>query len=304
MLGVVQSGRPPDGALGTLRRFVARYGWRAYALPVLTVLTVVTMTTTIGTPARRAASAEAPHAAARADATGSGSGVPMAPGQLQLKADSAGANANEEALPSDALPPGAPYSQRGAGTFQVLPGSSPVVGTGVVRHYTVEVENGITGVDTAGFAAKVVSVLSDPRSWTKQHDVALQRVDSGPVDFRVTLTSSMTVRQLCGYELRIETSCWSPQNDDRVVLNIARWIRGDVAYVGDLDAYHVYMINHESGHALGHSHAHACLSGGLAPVMMQQTISLKATNAQMCQANPWPFPPGVTGAPGTETPGT
>ena len=40
---------------------------------------------------------------------------------------------------------------------------------------------------------------------------------------------------------------------NRVVLNDARWVRGDAAYVGDLDAYRIYMINHEDGHALGHS---------------------------------------------------
>jgi hypothetical protein len=28
----------------------------------------------------------------------------------------------------------------------------------------------------------------------------------------------------------------------------------------------------------------------LAPVMMQQTITLRASNGQMCRSNPWPYP--------------
>jgi hypothetical protein len=35
---------------------------------------------------------------------------------------------------------------------------------------------------------------------------------------------------------------------------------------------------------------------------MQQTIGLKAANGQICQANPWPYPPGATNAPGIEAP--
>ena len=90
----------------------------------------------------------------------------------------------------------------------------------------------------------------------------------------------MTVRSLCGYDIPIETSCFVPSgtagsNVNRVVINVARWVRGDAAYVGDLNAYRSYLINHEDGHALGHQHAHQCLPGGLAPVMMQQTIGLR-----------------------------
>ncbi len=65
------------------------------------------------------------------------------------------------------------------------------------------------------------------------------------------------------------------------------------------------MINHEDGHALGHQHAHQCLPGGLAPVMMQQTIGLRsAATGKICQANPWPYPAGAAGAPGAEQPDT
>jgi hypothetical protein len=152
-------------------------------------------------------------------------------------------------------------------------------------------------------------VLSDKRSWAGHGGVALQRVDSGPVDFHVALTSAMTVRTICGYDIPIETSCFSPAGNghavSRVVMNDARWVRGDPAYVGDLNAYRIYMINHEDGHALGHEHAHQCLANGLAPVMMQQTIGLKsAVTGQLCQANPWPYPVGVTDAPGAEQPDT
>jgi Protein of unknown function (DUF3152) len=158
----------------------------------------------------------------------------------------------------------------------------------------------------------VQTVLSDPRSWTAgtaKAAVSLERVDSGPIDFHVTLVSSTTVRSLCGYSIPIETSCYAPKGQfssttNRVVLNDSRWVRGDAAYIADLASYREYMINHETGHALGHLHAHNCLADGLAPTMMQQTIGLKTASGQLCQANPWPYPPGATDAPGAEAPDT
>jgi hypothetical protein len=39
--------------------------------------------------------------------------------------------------------------------------------------------------------------------------------------------------------------------------------------------------------------------------MMQQTFGLRsAATGKMCQANPWPYPPGATDAPGAEQPDT
>src|SRR5262249_42826162 len=107
----------------------------------------------------------------------------------------------------------------------------------------------------------------------------------------------------------VETSCFAAEgvttNVNRVVFDVARWVRGASAYLGDLNAYRVYMINHEDGHALGHQHAHQCLSDGLAPVMMQQTFGLRsAVTHQLGQANPWPYPPGAKDAPGAEQPDT
>jgi hypothetical protein len=283
----------------TWRDFAHRYGWRAYALPILVVLTVAALMTTTQTPS--GGGHNPPAVAEQGPQQAGGAPPPVASGSFSLKRDDASASGpiNDNVLKTGALPAGPPYTAKGDGTFKLLKGTSPKVGTGHLYRYSIEVENGITGVDIGQFQKLVVSTLADPRSWSG-HGVALQRVDSGPIDFRVTLTSSMTTRKFCGYDIPVETSCYDGTNH-RVVLNVSRWMRGSAAYVGDLDAYRIYMINHEDGHALGHQHAHQCLPGGLAPVMMQQTFGLKsAATGKLCGANPWPYPPGAKGAPGAE----
>jgi Protein of unknown function (DUF3152) len=301
--GVTYGPRTSRRTLGDAwRGFAHRYGWRAYALPILVALTVAAlMTTNEVTKHNKAQSAPV--------RAGGASSPPMASGSITLKDDDASSGpVNDTALKAAALPPGPAYTVHGADTFHVLKGTSPVVGHGRLFRYSVEVENGVSGVDLAGFQSLVVRTLSDKRSWAG-HGVSLKRVDSGAIDFRVTLVSSMTVRTLCGYTIKVETSCYaqaggnSPVN--RVVFNVARWVRGSAAYVGDLALYRVYMINHEDGHALGHQHAHQCLPGGLAPVMMQQTFGLRsAATDKMCQANPWPYPADAQGVPGAEQPDT
>jgi hypothetical protein len=281
--------------------FSHRYGWRAYALPALVVLTIAALMTTTGNVSHK----HNPSAAGNVDGS---SPPPVAKPSMTLKVDTPGGNINPTVLRAAALPAGPKYTVRGSGSFHVLPGTSKAVGTGPLYRYTIEVEDGITGVDVNQYENLVVQTLSDPRSWSG-HGVSLQRVDSGNVDFHISLTSSMTVRHLCGYTVPVETSCYASAGDqssvNRVVLNVARWVRGATAYVGDLEAYRVYMINHEDGHALGHRHAHQCLPGGLAPAMMQQTFGLRsAATGQLCEANPWPYPPGAKGAPGAEQPDT
>ena len=296
--------RPDDPTvLQSLRDFARRYGWRAYALPVLIVITVLALMTTGEPKKQQTGQSAVPGVASRP-------GPPTASGDIPLKSDQPGSGARNTVLSAAALPAGGDYTKTGAGTFRLLVGSGPVVGSGTLHKYSVEIENGITGVDVSKFSSQVQTVLSDPRSWAGHGGVALQRVDTGSPDFHVTLVSSMTVRSLCGYDIPIETSCFVPSgtagsNVNRVVINVARWVRGDAAYVGDLNAYRMYMINHEDGHALGHEHAHQCLPGGLAPVMMQQTLGLRsAATHKMCEANPWPYPKGAAGAPGAEQPDT
>ena len=83
-------------------------------------------------------------------------------------------------------------------------------------------------------------------------------------------------------------------------------MRGAIPFDGDLGAYRQYVINHEVGHAIGHKAHKPCTKDGkLAPIMMQQTISLNnaeiykinpdeafGKDSNTCKANPWPFPFG------------
>jgi hypothetical protein len=317
--------RRPGGPGRALRSFIRRYGWRAYALPILAILTVVALLTSRNGdpgPSRQAngagaqpASNQEPeqpsqpgpqsHSQPARTAPSTPTAPPTASGNISLKPDLPSADSLDTVLKAAALPAGGAYTRKGDGTFRVLKGATKVVGHGQLYRYDIEIENGVTGVNATQFENLVDRVLDDPRSWSG-HGVSLQRVDSGPVDFHISLTSALTVRKFCGYSIPVESSCYASAGTggspvDRVLLDDARWVRGATAYVGDLHAYRIYMINHEDGHALGHLHAHECLSNGLAPAMMQQTFGLvSAATGKMCQANPWPYPPGATDAPGAE----
>ncbi|ATE54093.1 DUF3152 domain-containing protein [Actinosynnema pretiosum] len=203
---------------------------------------------------------------------------------------------------SSDLPDGGPFAERGSGTWHVVPGTFAEAGSGAALSYTVEVEDGVQ-VDEHAFAGFVQQTLADPRGWISA-GFALRRVDSGVPDFRVRLTSQATARERCGFQIPVDVSC---RDGGAVDLSAARWARGAVAYLGDLDGYRRYVVNHEVGHALGRGHVPCAEHGAPAPVMMQQTFStsndeinlITAGSAQggvvpndgkVCAPNPWPFP--------------
>ena len=210
------------------------------------------------------------------------------------------------------LPDGGPYTESGAKTWHIVPGNEPQVGQGTTKvfTYTVEIEDGIDttayGGDD-GYARMVSQTLSNPKSWTHDPRIAFRHVDAGNADFRVSLTTPMTTREGCGYEIAVETSCYNPAYGPdalrRVFINEARWVRGAVPFQGDVGSYRQYLINHEVGHAIGYQHHEPCRpDSDLAPVMMQQTFSTADNDAarfdpdtvrpdnRVCQFNPWPYP--------------
>jgi hypothetical protein len=188
-----------------------------------------------------------------------------------------------------ALPDGVPVTPSGAGTWHVVPGATGTAAGTAARQltYTVEVEDGL---DAPSFAADVDAILADPRGWTGLGDVSFRRVDGTDAepDVRIGLTSPGTSRRpdLCGFAIPYDSSCYLRKRH-RVVVNLARWLRGAHSFDGDLAGYHRYAINHEVGHALGHPHVGCPAPGAPAPVMMQQTFGLSNTYlAQLNQADP------------------
>ncbi|MGI9161865.1 MAG: DUF3152 domain-containing protein [Mycobacterium sp.] len=284
-------------------RFLSTYGWRAYALPILVVLTAVVLYQTFtGTPVQSAESEL--------------KGPPTigSLGTTIVGAPPRGLTEFDASLPTGLLPAGGAFTETGERSWHIVPGTSPKVGEGSAKTftYTVEVENGI---DTSsfggdeGFARMVTETLSNPKSWTHDPQFAFRRIDdpTAKPDFRVSLTSPVTVREGCGYEIQIETSCYNPvygpDAEPRVFLNLARWVRGAMPFQGDIGSYRQYLINHEVGHAIGYTTHEPCdKNGALAPIMMQQTFSTSDNDGarfdpssvkpdgKTCRFNPWPYP--------------
>lgn len=292
-------------ALRKKKNVLSTYGWRVYAVPVLVALTalVVIQTARDSDPGGDAAASGGPSSVA-AD-TGD---VYTGPAITEKPAKPA-----DPKIPTAELPPGPDYPQAGAGTFKVVPGTTQRVGNGGKLYtYTIEVEDGIDltpygGVDS--FGRLVDSTLADPRGWAGTGQVSVQRVDGdAKPDIRFTLGTPDTLHRpdYCGYSIKYESSCWR-RSEKRVMINIARWVRGALAFGGDIGSYREYAINHEIGHAFGQGHVGCAEEGGLAPVMMQQSFGTannyvaqlndQANNqdpvkadGKTCRFNQWPNP--------------
>ena len=299
-------GKPRKGVKG----FAATYGWRVYALPILVVVTALVVFNVSRTPSSDA----------------NGGGVDGLAAQNPAATSGPPAATENAAVPVDpktgtaVLPQGDQFPQAGAGTWHLVPGSGSKVGGGQkLYHYAIAVEDGIDASAYGGddaFAKTVENILSDPRSWIGGGSISLQRV--GPEfknpDFIVSLTTPNTDHRpdMCGYQIQYEASCWNPTYN-RVVINLSRWIRGALAFNGDIGLYREYAINHEVGHVFGNPHVGCGTEGGLAPVMMQQTFGVSddyvwqlnqadpsnktavAKDGKVCRPNAWPNPQGTPG---------
>jgi hypothetical protein len=279
-----------------VKKLVASYGWRIYAIPVLLVLTALVVLDTVQpkTPAAGGTGS---------DPKGVSTTTPEAPA-TEVKAQKPKLD-----VPTAELPAGPAFSEDGVGTWRAIAGSGPRVGEANAqkfRKYAIAIEDGVQpadyGNDDSAFARTVEGFLSDPRSWIGTKQVALQRVEASQnPDFIVSLTSTKTTHTLCGKEIPFETSCWNPASK-RVIINVARWVRGAMVYGPDLAGYRTYVINHEVGHALGSGHAPCPENGAPAPVMMQQTFGVSnnfvsqlnagldvvPADGKVCTPNPFP----------------
>ncbi|MEU7617118.1 DUF3152 domain-containing protein [Micromonospora rifamycinica] len=178
------------------------------------------------------------------------------------------------------------YPADGSNRWQVAAGEPAApTGTGRLVRYRVAVERDIRGLPVAEFAAEVGATLTAPQGWASGGRLRLWRVGpGGPADFTVHLATPGTRDELCGDAADGYTSC---RNGDRVVVNVARWVKGVPGYGAGLETYRRYVVNHEVGHRLGHGHERCPGRGRPAPVMQQQTLGLHG-----CTANAWPYRDG------------
>ncbi|MEU4557602.1 DUF3152 domain-containing protein [Actinoplanes sp. NPDC023936] len=179
----------------------------------------------------------------------------------------------------------------GSGQFVYGSKRSPVLGhKGQLRRFRVAVEKG-SNEDADAFAAQVESVLGDKRSWIGNGNLRLQMVTGADkADFTVYLATRDTAGQMCargGTNIRVGgvpyTSCRTP---GKAIINLDRWHLSATPYLNaevELATYRRYVINHEVGHELGHGHQGCPKKGGPAPVMVQQTLTLRG-----CVPYAWP----------------
>lgn len=170
----------------------------------------------------------------------------------------------------------------------LVPGAD-TPGTARALTYSLEIEDGI-GADQRSVATVVGATLRDERGWQAlgafrfvQVTPAQAKAGQHP-QLRIILASPDLVDRLCApVQTHGDVSCG---REHKAVLNNHRWVHGAAAYADDLAGYRTYMVNHEVGHNIGHSHEQCPGKGQPAPVMLQQTLGL-----QGCIKWPWPTPP-------------
>ncbi|MFC4033114.1 DUF3152 domain-containing protein [Streptomyces polygonati] len=179
--------------------------------------------------------------------------------------------------------PGTGSAAAGTGRFITAAASGKPVGTGAIRRYKVQVEQG-SGVPATTAADEISGILADPRGWTADGHDAFQLVSSGPYDFEIKIATPPTVDRICGaagLHTHGEVNC---DVGDQVIVNLKRWNTGSPEFPGPLHDYRALIINHEVGHRIGHGHEGCPGPGRPAPAMMQQIDGLHG-----CTANAWPY---------------
>lgn len=151
----------------------------------------------------------------------------------------------------------------------------------ITKTVTYEVTTrGVITASLAEFRSLANATLNDPRGWARM-GVAFQEVASGGM-FTLVLSEAS---QLPSFSPGCSTE-YSCRAGRHVIINQDRWLGATSSWNqggGTLRDYRHMVVNHETGHWLGHGHEQCGGAGQAALVMQQQSISL-----QGCKFNPWP----------------
>lgn len=148
--------------------------------------------------------------------------------------------------------------------------------------YAIATKGAVTA-DVAEFTAQVNQTLNSPEGWSRL-GIRFVQVESG-AQFTVWLAEASQVPSFSPSGCDTVVSCTVGNN---AIINETRWVNGSDAWNaagGSLRDYRHMVVNHETGHWLGHGHEYCAGAGQPAPVMQQQTIDM-----QGCVPNPWPQP--------------
>lgn len=144
----------------------------------------------------------------------------------------------------------------------------------------------VKGVSTAGLddlIGKLAATYADDRGWNDGGTIAFEHVDSG-CRYTVWLSAPQYMTSFGA----ICDDYYNCQVGTNVIVNDDRWEKATDPWnqTGrSVEEYRSLIINHETGHRLGFLDNPTCSQPGqLAPVMMQQSISLNG-----CLFNPWPL---------------
>ena len=155
-----------------------------------------------------------------------------------------------------------------------------IQGKNVTVTYDVTTKGAITA-SLAEFKQQTNATLNDQRGWSRMGAV-FQEVASGG-QFTLVLSEASQLPTFSS-GCSADYSC----NAGRyVIINQDRWLGATASWNGaggSLRDYRHMVVNHETGHWLGHGHETCGGSGQAAPVMQQQSINL-----QGCSFNPWPL---------------
>ena len=147
--------------------------------------------------------------------------------------------------------------------------------------YSIATRGRITA-DLEQFAELTAASYADPRGW-RSAGYRFTRVARGG-DFTLVLASASRVP---GFGSPC-SSTWSCRVGRYVIINQTRWQHASRAWNAaghGLRDYRHMVLNHETGHWLGHRHRSCTGKGKRAPVMMQQSKGLGG-----CRFNPFPLP--------------
>jgi hypothetical protein len=152
--------------------------------------------------------------------------------------------------------------------------------TGRIVTYSVTTRGAVTA-SLSEFKQQANQTLNDSRGWSRL-GVSFSEVASGG-EFTLILSVASELPNFSA-GCSVEYSCNVGRN---VIINQDRWLGATPSWNaagGSIRDYRHMVVNHETGHWLGHGHRSCGGAGQAAPVMQQQSIDL-----QGCSFNPWPL---------------